>query len=526
VNGTRSPRNGNTGHVHPWLEAISVLSGTFMVVLDSTVVNVSLPHIAGTLSASVDEATWALTSYLAANAVILPMTGWLATYFGRKRLMLLSIAGFTAASVLCGLSPTLPFLIVCRIIQGATGGVMQPLSQSIMLEAFPPADRGKAMGFWGIGIVAAPILGPVLGGWLTDTYSWRWIFFINIPVGILAVILNRMYLFDPPYLKRQAERVDYWGLGYLVIGIAALQIMLDQGELEDWFASRFIVVLAVSAACGLVALVIHELRVRAPIVDLRIFRDRTYATGVVLSTLVGFALFGSMVLLPLMLQTLLRYPPLQAGFAMAPRGIGSLFATPIVGLLIGRVDTRKLLGGGFLVGALTMFWLGSLNLQAGYWDIFWPQLLQGVALGLLFTPLVTVTMDRIPREHMGNATSLLNLTRNIGGSAGIAILNTMLANGRQTHINVIGAHVDAYAIQNQQFLNGLAGTFMARGVDAVTAAQRAYASAFGMVQQQAAMLSFIDGFRLLGVLLVAFAPLIFLMKRPSHSAEHPTVSTD
>jgi len=526
VNGTPSTQPGSSGHVHPWLEAIAVLSGTFMVVLDSTVVNVSLPHIAGNLSASVDEATWALTSYLAANAVILPMTGWLATYFGRKRLMLLSIVGFTTASVLCGLAPTLPFLIVFRIIQGATGGVMQPLSQSVMLEAFSPADRGKAMGFWGIGIVAAPILGPVLGGWLTDTYSWRWIFFINIPVGIVAVILNRVYLFDPAYLKRQAGRVDYWGLCYLAIGVGALQIMLDQGELEDWFESQWIIALAVTAAVGLVALIIRELRAPAPIVDLRVFRDRTYATGVFLSTLVGFTLFGSMVLLPLMLQTLFRYPPLQAGYAMAPRGIGSLIATPLVGLLIGHVDTRKLLGAGFVVAAVTMFWFGSLNLQAGYWDIFWPQALQGVALGLLFTPLVTVTMDRIPRERMGNATSLLNVTRNIGGSVGIAILNTLLANERQAHVNIMGAHVDQYGIQTQQILNSLTGAFMARGADAATALQRAYASVFGMVQQQAAMLSFLDGFHLLGVMMLAVAPLIFLMKRPSRAAEHPTAEAE
>ena len=228
--GTGIERGIGSGHVHPWLEAIAVLSGTFMVILDTTVVNVSLPQIAGSLNATVEESTWALTSYLAANAVILPMTGWLSTYFGRKRLMIMSIIGFTMASFMCGLSPTLGFLVVCRVIQGATGGVMQPISQAIMLEAFPPAERGKAMGIWGLGIIVAPVLGPVLGGWLTDNYSWRWVFYINVPIGVVAVLMNSAYLFDPSYLKRKVEKIDYWGLSYLALGIAALQIALDKGE--------------------------------------------------------------------------------------------------------------------------------------------------------------------------------------------------------------------------------------------------------------------------------------------------------
>jgi DHA2 family multidrug resistance protein len=517
---------GATGHVHPWLESIAVLIGTFMVVLDTTVVNVSLPQIAGSLSATIEESTWALTSYLAANAVILPMTGWMATYFGRKRLMLLSIIGFTTASFLCGLAPNLSFLIVCRVIQGVTGGVMQPLSQSIMLEAFPPAERGKAMGFWGLGIIVAPVLGPVLGGWLTDNYSWRWVFYINIPVGILAVILNSMYLFDPAYLKRQAGRIDYWGLGYLTIGVAALQIALDKGEQEDWFASNLIAALMVVAAAGLVALVIRELRAKDPIVDLHVFRERTYTMGVILMTLTGFVLFGSLVLVPVMLQTLLRYSPLQAGYAMAPRGLGSLIAMPVAGLLIARVDPRKLLGAGFLLGAWTMFWLGTINLEVGYWDVFWPQFVQGIALGLLFVPLTTITMDRIPRERMGNATSLFNLMRNVGGSVGIAIVETVLANSRQAHTNILGSHIDAYGIQNQQLLASLKAAFIARGADVATATQRAYAAAFGMVQQQAAILSFIDAFRLLGIAFLVFAPLILFMRRPTHATEHPTVAPD
>ena len=262
-------------HVNPWLVSISVMLGTFMVVLDTTVVNVSLPHIAGSLNASIEETTWALTTYLAANAVILPITGWLANFFGRKRLLLLSVAAFTGASVLCGLAPTLPLLIIFRIIQGATGGVMQPLSQAIMLEAFPPKERGEAMAFFGIGVVVAPILGPVLGGWLTDNLSWRWIFYINVPFGTLALLMVWRHVWDPSYIRRGTAGVDYWGLGLLAIGVAALQIGLDQGQKEDWFSSSWITALAVIAAIGLTLFVIHALRTRAPVVDLHVFRDRT-----------------------------------------------------------------------------------------------------------------------------------------------------------------------------------------------------------------------------------------------------------
>src|ERR1700681_2902894 len=370
--------------VNPWLIAVAVMFATFMEVLDTTVVNVSLPHIAGSLSATIDEATWALTSYLVANAIILPMTGWLATRFGRKRLLMLSVIGFTMASFLCGLAPTLSTLIVFRIMQGATGGALQPLSQAVLLEAFPPHDRGKAMGFWGLGIVVAPILGPVLGGWLTENYSWRWVFYINIPVGIASIVMTKMFIFDPPYLKQEKRRIDYWGIGMLAVGIGALQIVLDKGQEEDWFSSHMITILAIVSAVTIVALIVHELYTDDPVVDLRVFKTRTYAVGVFLMTVVGFVLYGSMVLLPIMLQTALGYPPLQAGIAMAPRGIGSFFMMPITGLMTGKFDPRKLLTCGLIVGGSTLLFLSFLNLQAGYWDIFLPQLIQGVGMSLLF----------------------------------------------------------------------------------------------------------------------------------------------
>jgi len=512
-----------TPRVNPWIVAVSVMFATFMEVLDTTVVNVSLPHIAGSLSATIDEATWALTSYLVANAIILPMTGWLASVFGRKRLLMASVAGFTVSSFLCGLAPNLSTLILFRILQGATGGAMQPLSQAVLLEAFSPQDRGKAMGFWGLGIVVAPILGPVLGGWLTDSYSWRWVFYINIPVGVTSLIMTRLFIFDPPYIRRESQGIDYWGLGMLTVGIGALQIVLDKGQEEDWFSSGWITALAVIAAVTLVALVVHELTTEHPVVDLYVFKERSYAVGVFLMTVVGFVLYGSLVLLPIMLQTLLGYPSLQAGIAMAPRGIGSFVMMPLTGLMTGRFDARKLLTVGLIVGGVTLLWLSELNLNAGYWDIFWPQLIQGVGMSLLFVPLTTVTMDPIPRERMGNATSLFNLMRNIGGSIGIAATGTMLARRQQAELTLLGANVTPYSTTAQSMFERMRAGFIASGADMVTATNRAYAAMFGMVQRQAAMVSFVSIFQLLGILFLLLVPLILIMKRPRR-AEAPVAA--
>ena len=380
-------------YINPWIIAVAVMFGTFMEVLDTTVVNVSLPHIAGSLSATVDESTWALTSYLVANAIVLPITGWLANTFGRKRLLMASVSGFTIASFLCGLAPNLPMLVFFRIIQGATGGALQPISQAVLLEAFPPHERGKAMGFWGLGIVVAPILGPVLGGWLTDSYSWRWVFYINIPVGIVSLIMTKLYIFDPPYIRRSDKGIDYWGIGMLAVGIGALQIVLDKGQEVDWFSSHWIAGLMVTAIVLLAIFIVWELMVGNPVVDLRVFKQRTYATGVFLMTTLGFVLYGSLVLLPIMLQTLFGYPALQAGIAMAPRGIGSFIFMPIVGMMLGRFDARKILVIGVALSAWTLIWLGDINLNAGYWDIFWPQFVQGVGMAFVFVPLTTITMD-------------------------------------------------------------------------------------------------------------------------------------
>ena len=506
-------------HVNPWIVAIAVMFATFMEVLDTTVVNVSLPHIAGSLSASVDEAAWALTSYLVANAIVLPMTGWLANYFGRKRTLLTAVFGFTAASFLCGLAPNLTTLIVFRVIQGATGGCLQPLSQAVMLEAFPPQDRGKAMAFWGLGIVVAPMLGPVIGGWLTEDYSWRWVFYINLPVGLASVIMTRLFIFDPPYIRRSKAGIDFPGIGLLALGVASLQILLDKGQEEDWFSSHWMVALAITAAIGLTWFVVHEIRTRNPVVRLRVFKDRTYGAGVFLMTVLGFVLYGSLLLVPIMLQTLLGYPALQAGIAMAPRGLGSFLMMPMVGTVLGKFDPRKVLAVGLVGTAWTLYALSKLNLQAGYWDIFWPQFIQGAALALLFVPLTTATMDPIPKEEMGNATSMFNLMRNLGGSVGIASASTFLFRRQQFHTHLLGANINGYREQVQSFSNSMKYSMEAHGSDPVTAARQAYIAIWGMVQRQASMQAFVDTFRALGLVFLLVLPLLIVMKRPKHHSK-------
>jgi DHA2 family multidrug resistance protein len=485
--------------------------GTFMEVLDTTVVNVSLPHIAGSMSATVEEATWVLTSYLVANAIILPITGWLASVFGRKKLLILAVVGFTASSLLCGLAPNLATLIAFRIFQGASGGTLQPLSQAVLLESFPPESRGKAMGFWGVGIVVAPILGPVLGGWLTETYSWRWVFYINIPVGALSVFMVTRFVFDPPYIRRMTNRIDGWGIGMLAVWVGALQIMLDKGQIDDWFSSSFIRILAATVIVFFAGFLIREFMTSNPVVHLRVFGNRTYTVGAVLITVVGVVLYGSLVILPIWMQELLGYPAIQAGIALAPRGMGSLIMMPVVGALLSYVDARKVLVLGTALGAYTLYDFSTLNLNAGYWDFFWPQFIQGISLAMLFVPLTTVTMNPIPKEEMGNATSLFNLMRNIGGSVGIAMVTTLNQRYAQKHLDVLASHVTPYDTAASHLLEQLRGTTPGPAA----ANPHALTAIWGIVQRQASMLALVDLFRLLTVLFLVMIPLVALMRRPA-----------
>ncbi len=512
------PENAQVPHVNPWIVAVAVMFATFMEVLDTTVVNVSLPHIAGSLSVSVDEAAWALTSYLVANAVVLPMTGWLASRFGRKRVLMAAVFGFTTASVLCGMAPSLNVLIVFRVVQGATGGALQPLSQAVMLEAFPPRDRGKAMAFWGLGIVVAPMLGPMIGGWLTDNWSWRWVFYINLPVGLTSIIMTRLFIFDPPYIRRRGLGIDYWGIGLLAVWVGALQVVLDKGQEADWFASHWITALVAVVIAALAIFVAHEFSTRDPVVRLRVFKERTYAAGVFLMTVLGFVLYGSLLLLPIFLQTLLGYSALDAGVAMAPRGLGSFLMMPVVGTVMARLDPRKVLAVGIVIASWSLYALGRLNLNAGYWEIFWPQFIQGASLAMLFVPLTTATMDRISREEMGNATSVFNLMRNLGGSFGIASATTYLFRRQQFHTQMLGAHVTALNPQVRAMARGIQTNMVAHGSDPADALRRAYGVIWGMVQRQAAMVSFVDTFLAMAVVFLLMLPLLLAMKKPRYQA--------
>jgi DHA2 family multidrug resistance protein len=518
----RAPRNGLLSR--RWLIAVAVMSSAVMEVLDTSVVNVSLPHIAGSLSSTVDEATWVLTSYIVANAVILPITGWLANYFGRKRLLLTVVTGFTVSSVLCGLAPNLPLLILFRVLQGTTGGGLQPLSQAVLLEEFPGRERGKAMSFWGMGIVAAPILGPTLGGWITDAYTWRWVFYINLPVGIVSLIMIYLFVYDPPYIKRGALRLDAIGLGMLAIGMGALQIMLDKGQEEDWFSSHFILTLAVLAVVFLTGFVLRELYVPDPLVRFRLLRYRTFTAGIILAWVLGFVLYGSLVLLPLFMQTLLGWTAETAGWWTSPRGIGTATLMPLVGYLLGKNwDGRWMLVFGFVTTSLAFFGYSTMNLNSGTWDIFWHQINQGAGMAFVFVPLTTLTMDPIPRQQMGYATSLYSVMRNIGSSMGISFVTTLVARRSQFHQSVLAAHVTPYDSSLHQRLAQARNMFFQGGTDWSTAGQQAIASVYESVQRQAALLSFVEAFRIMGILFLLCIVFVLLMRRPKHAPASPAM---
>ena len=522
-------------HVNPWIVTISVMLATFMEVLDTTVVNVSIPHIAGNLSATYEEGTWVVTSYLVANAIVLPMSGWLASYFGRRKMLLFCVAGFSLASLLCGAASSLSQLIVFRVLQGLAGGGLQPLAQAILFETFPKEKHGQARAAYGLGIIVAPIIGPTLGGWITDNYTWRWIFYLNIPVGIFSLAMMARFIHDPPYLKlKRNAGVDLWGIGLLALGLGSLQILLDTGQRKDWLGSRDIRIEAFLCIVGLAVFVIRELTVAHPIVDLRSLKDRSFAVGVCLMSGVGFCLYASLVLLPQYLQTLLNYPSMKAGLALSPRGLGSLLLTFIVGAIAARVDVRKLLVAGFAVGATTMFMLSGLNLNAGYWDIFWPQVMQGGAMACMFIPLSAAAMSHVSREKMGNATSIFNLMRNIGGSVGIAVMTTLLARRQQFHQNRLVEHILPGQPYSSTLLHQFTGFFVLKGADPATASRRAVGALYGMVQQQAAMLSFVEAFKVMGVVFLVMIPMVILLKdpkkhpasKPAHKPEAPTESPD
>ena len=507
--------------VSPWVVTFAVMLATFMELLDTTVVNVSIPQIAGTLGGSIEEGTWVVTSYLVANAIVLPMSGWLALYFGRKRLLMLCIAGFTVSSLFCGLSRGLDALIFFRVVQGLTGGGLQPLAQAIMLESFPKEKHGHAMAAYAVGIMFAPIIGPTLGGWITDQYTWPWIFYLNLPVGIFSLIMVSRTVTDPHYILRPRGGVDLWGIGFLALGFGTLQVVLDTGQRKDWFSSDYIRVFTLLCVAGLVLFVFRELTARHPVVDLRALRDRSFSAGVFLIFLIGFVLYASLVLLPVYVQTLLGYPALEAGLALSPRGVGSLLLTPLVGYLTPKLGPRRLTIFGLLLGGWTMLQLSALNLNAGYWDIFWPQVLQGAALPFLFIPIMAAAVAHIPNEGMGNATSIINLVRNIGGSFGIAMMTTFIARRTQVHHNRLAENITGYDEGTRQLLEGMRQWFLQHGADSYTAAQRSLGAAYMILQRHAAMLSFVEAFWVMAAVFAGMILLVPLLRDPRKNRKSP-----
>ncbi|HVS71928.1 MAG TPA: DHA2 family efflux MFS transporter permease subunit [Phycisphaerae bacterium] len=498
---------------NPWLIATAVMAATFMEVLDTTVVNVSLPHIAGSLSSSIDESTWVLTSYLVANAIILPATGWLSTVFGRKRFLLACIVLFTLASALCGASATLGMLIVARVLQGAAGGALQPISQAVLLESFPPAKRGVAMAAFGMGVVVAPIIGPTLGGWMTDNYSWRWVFYINLPVGLIAVMMVHFFLEDPPYIRAaRTGRIDVWGFLLLMIWVGSLQVVFDKGQQDDWLASTFIRTLVITGGIGLVLFIFREFMTDAPLVNLRILGNRNFTVGVALMTLMGAVLYGSIALLPLFLQTLMGYSAYQSGLTTSPRGFGSIVGMIIIGRIMGFLDSRMLIAIGFIIVAWSTWAFGNVNLEVNSAAIMWPNIYNGFGTALIFVPLTTMTMGTLKNEQMGNATGIFNLMRNLGGGIGIALVTTLLARGAQTNRSVLLNHVTPYDLAFQQQYSQVEGA-VAPQVGAAQAPREAYAIINGQVDRQASLVTYVDDFRLLAIASLGCVPAVLLFKK-------------
>ena len=497
----------------PWLVAMGVMLATFMQVLDTSIANIALPHIAGSLSASTDEATWVLTSYLISNAIILPMTGWLGNHFGRKRVLITCIGLFTFASALCGAAMDLPMLIMARILQGAGGGAMVPIAQAILLESFPVARRGVAMATFSLAVIVAPIIGPTLGGWITDNYSWRWIFYINLPVGLLAMSLAEWLVEDPPYIKRNLKAaIDFIGFGLLAVWLATLQIVLDKGQEADWLGAVWIRWFIVISAAAMIGFIMWEFRVEHPLVDLRILKSRNFAVGLMLMTVVGIILYGTTAELPLFLQTLMGYPALQSGYTMSPRGMAAFCVTLVVGRLVGKIRLRWMLLFGFSMLAYSVFKLSNLTLQVSMASVIFPTVLNGVAVSFIFVPLTTATMSQLRQRQLGSATGLYNLMLNLGGSIGIATVTTMIARGAQAHqALMMGRLTPANPAFTQQL--HAAQAVLARYSDPVTASHQAYALIYNQLNQQAHLWAFVDTFRVFTLLVLGCLPLIFLFQR-------------
>ena len=505
--------------VNKWVVAGTVLTGTIMAVLDSSIVNVALPDMVGTLGATVEEITWVVTGYILSNVLIMPITALLSSRFGRKNFYMASVVLFTIASMLCGLSRSLPVMVAFRVLQGVGGGVIITVSQAILRESFPLEEQGTAMGLYGMGVVLAPAIGPTLGGWLTDQYSWPWVFYINVPIGVLNIFLVSRFVHDPPYLVRSKGRIDWTGLALMMGGLGALQLMLEEGQKNDWFQSRMILWLTVASVAGLVLFVIRELVIERPAVDLRILKNVSFASATAIGGVLGMGLNGSLFLLPLFLQQLLGYSAMDSGLALMPRSIAMAVIMPIGGRFYNRLGPRVLVGAGLVVSAYSFYALGQLSPNMSPWDILMPQVWQGIGFSLIFVALSTAALATIPKPKMTAATGLYNVVRQVFGSVGIAVAATMLTSGTSRYGAVLGWGVNAYSVATQQWLQRVTAGMRAAGSSAEEASQRALALLQGNIMRQAAVLAYNHVFLLVTVLFVVSVPLVFLLRKVPMTGE-------
>ena len=502
---------------NPWIIALTVTLATFMEVLDSSIANVALPHIAGGLSAGQDESTWVLTSYLVSNAIVLPMSGWLTTVIGRKRFYMTCVALFTVSSILCGLAPTLPLLIFFRILQGAGGGGMGPSEQAILADTFPPEKRGLAFSVYGMAVVVAPAIGPTLGGWITDNYDWRWIFFINIPVGLLSLFLTSQVVEDPPWLRGtrgKGIKIDYIGLSLIFVGLGFLQVVLDKGQQDDWFGSPHITAFFIAAIVSLVALAIHEWRHPHPILELKLLKNRNFAATVLFNFVLGAVLYGTTVLIPQFLQLMMGYSAQKAGEVLSPAGFMLMVLFPIAGLLSTKVDPRYMIACGFGMTAVALYHITSLSLAVDFRTMMLWRMYQMSGLAFIFIPISVLSYVGVPGDKSNQVSGISNFIRNLGGSVGISMLTTFLARQSQLHQTNLVAHATAANPQFNNMLHGSAASMAKSGSGPVLAIQQAYNQVMGLIQQQAALLSYINAFWAVSVIVACLVPLPFLLKKP------------
>jgi MFS transporter, DHA2 family, multidrug resistance protein len=509
---------GWTGGRNPWAIALVVTMATFMEVLDTSIANVSLPHIAGNLSVSQDESTWVLTSYLVSNAVVLPISGWLSSKVGRKRFYMTCVAIFTVSSFLCGIAPTLGSLIFFRVLQGIGGGGLGPSEQAILADTFPPAKRGMAMAVYGMAVVLAPAIGPTLGGFITDNFSWRWVFFINIPVGLLSLLLSSRVVTDPPHLKWAKERtggVDWMGLGLIATGLGCAEVVLDKGQELDWFHSSTITGFTLVAAVALVSFVAWEWNNDTPIVDVKMFQRRGFAVANALMLTLGVALFGSTVLLPQYLQVLMGYTAEQSGMALSPGGVLIIALLPFVGRLVSKADTRYLVAFGFLVLSGSLFYMAHvINLQMTFGTAVELRMLQSVGMAFLFVPIQTISYAGVPPQKYNQVSGIMNLSRNLGGDIGISFVTTLIARRSQTHQANLSMHTTAYNPAYQAKVQAMTRAMEHAGSTSIDAAREATAAMYRQLVQQATELAYLDALWILGLAAALMMPIVWLTKRP------------